>query len=153
MRRKKHQSRLLPLIGGEHVIVAVVLLTLGITLVTKAHTNVGDDITRLAQRFGLDPSSNGIQRLTSSARKLTANKLRVYGIVAIGYGLLEGAEGYGLIRRRRWGEYLTVVATLLLFIPDGYELAKTPSVLKGALFALNVAIVLYLVVHLWRTRA
>jgi uncharacterized membrane protein (DUF2068 family) len=146
------QSRLLPWIGGEHVVVAVILLTVGITLVTEAHTNVGNDITRLARRLGLDPSSNGIHGLLSSAKTLTPDKLRFYGIVAIAYGLLEGSEGYGLIRRRRWGEYLTVVATMLLFIPDIYQLVKEPSIFKLVLFLLNVVMITYLAVHLRRTR-
>jgi uncharacterized membrane protein (DUF2068 family) len=149
---EKKQNRLLPLIGVEHVVVALILLTVGVTLATNAHTNVGNDVTHLARRFGLDPSSNGIRGLTSSAKKLTPDKLRFYGIAAVGFGLLEGIEGYGLIPRRRWGEYLTVVATLLLFVPDIYQLAKEPSILKGVLFALNVAMIVYLAIHLWRTR-
>ena len=40
------------------------------------------------------------------------------GRLPLGYGTLEAVEGYGLLRRRRWGEYLTVLATALLFIPE-----------------------------------
>lgn len=98
------QNRLLPWIGIEHAIVAAILLAVGIVLVANAHTNLGSDITHLARRLGIDPSSNGIQGLTGKAKKLTPDKLRIYGVVAIGYGVLEGAEGYGLIRRQRWGE-------------------------------------------------
>jgi uncharacterized membrane protein (DUF2068 family) len=40
--------------------------------------------------------------------------------------LLEAVEGYGLLRRRQWGEYLTVVSTALLFVPEIQELLKHP---------------------------
>jgi uncharacterized membrane protein (DUF2068 family) len=93
------QNRLLPLIGIEHAVVADLLLGVGIVLLTNAHTNAGPDVTHVARSLGIDPSSNGIQGLTDSAKQLTPDKLRFYGIVAIGYGLLEAAEGYGLIRR------------------------------------------------------
>ena len=40
--------------------------------------------------------------------------------------MLEGAEAYGLWMRKRWGEWLTVVATSLFFIPEIWESAKAP---------------------------
>lgn len=46
--------------------------------------------------------------------------------------MLEAVEGYGLLRRRQWAEYLTVVATALLFIPEVQELLKYPTGLKVA---------------------
>jgi uncharacterized membrane protein (DUF2068 family) len=73
----------------------------------------------------------------------------VFGAAALAYGALEGIEAYGLFTRRRWGEWLTVVATSLLLIPEVWELTKSASVLKiGALLA-NLLVVAYL---LWRLR-
>src|SRR5205085_10461772 len=63
---------------------------------------------------------------------------------ALGYGLLELVEGVGLFLRKRWAEWLTVVATSLLVPLEVYELAKKPSPLKAAGLFVNVLIVLYL---------
>ena len=88
--------------------------------------------------------------MIAKVQAISPDKYTIFGIIAIAYGVLEGVEGYGLWRRRRWAEYLTVVATSLLFIPEIYELTKTQTPLKiGALIA-NVAIVIYLVVRLRR---
>jgi uncharacterized membrane protein (DUF2068 family) len=65
---------------------------------------------------------------------------------------LEAVEGYGLLRRRQWAEYLTVVATALLFIPEVQELHKHPTGLKIAALVVNVVIVVYLVIRLVRRR-
>ena len=54
-------------------------------------------------------------------------------------------EGTGLALRKRWAEYLTIIATGLLIPLEIYELWKTASVLKGALLIGNVAIVLFLI--------
>jgi uncharacterized membrane protein (DUF2068 family) len=54
------------------------------------------------------------------------------GAIAIGYRVLEAVEGYGLLRRQQWGEYLTVVSTALLFIPEMGELLKHPTGLRWA---------------------
>lgn len=75
------------------------------------------------------------------------------GAIAIAYGALEAAEGYGPLRRRSWGEYPTVVSTALLAIPEVQELLKHPTGLKIGALALNVVIVLYLVIRLVRRRA
>lgn len=66
--------------------------------------------------------------------------------------MLEAVEGYGLARRRRWAEYLTVVATALLFIPEVDELLKHLTGLKVAALLINVLIVVYLVIRLVRRR-
>ena len=61
-------------------------------------------------------------------------------------------EGVGLLLRKRWGEYLTIVVTAS-FIPfEIYEMAHKPTALKAGGIALNVVIVVYLVVRRWRER-
>lgn len=148
----KKKNRLLPLIGIEHVIVGLILLGVGVVLLFNADANVGKDITSLAKTLGIDPASNGVQGLLGSAKKVTSSKLVFYGIVSAAFGLLQVSEGTGLILRKRWGEYLTVVSTLLLFIPDIYELVTKPGFLKLGAFILNVAMITYLTIHLRRTR-
>lgn len=145
------RSRLVTCIAVERSVISLILLALGIVLLAEQHADWGNAITHLAQHLGLNPSTNGFRRLTSSANKLTPSRLEFYGIIAILYGLLHACEATGLWLQKRWGEYLTVVATLLLFIPDVYELVKKPSPVKGGLFVLNVAVIIYLVIHLRHT--
>ncbi len=143
-------DRLLPWIAAERSVRATVLLVIGLVLITHPHTNWGQTITNLARHLGFDPSHNGIQKVIAKIRAISPNRYAVFGVIAIGYGLLEAAEGYGLWRRRRWGEYLTVLATSLLFIPEIYELVKKPSALKIAALLVNIIVVVYLIVRLRR---
>ncbi len=142
-------DRLLPWIAAERAFRAVVLLAVGIALVTHPHANWASDISHLAQRLGLDPKDNWVQRIMTDVGKLHAHQDLVFGVAAIGYGVLEGVEAYGLFTRRRWGEWLTVVATSLLFVPEVWELTKSATVLKVGAVVVNLAIVGYLV---WRLR-
>ena len=92
--------------------------------------------------------SNGIEEIIHKLHGISSHRYAVYGVIALAYGALEAAEGYGLWRRRRWGEYLTILATSLLFIPEIWEIANKASPLKvGALLA-NIAIVAYLIFRL-----
>jgi uncharacterized membrane protein (DUF2068 family) len=75
---------------------------------------------------------------------IEAGTLTKIGFVLVAYAALEGAEAIGLWYQRRWAEYLTLVATAALLPLEIYELAKTLSPLKLLTFALNLAVVVYL---------
>jgi len=131
---------------------AVVLIGVGLILVTHAHADWADLARRFAEQVGLDPSRNETGRLVSRLAGFGPRQAHRDGVVAIGYGVLEAVEGYGLFRRRRWGEYLTIVLTALLFVPEVQELVKHPTWLKVGALVLNVVIVVYLIVRLLRRR-
>jgi len=144
------RDRLLPWIAAERAFRALVLLTVGIALLSHPHTNWASEVSHLAQRLGLNPKDNWIQRIIQKVSRVSARQTVLFGLVALAYGALEGAEAYGLFRRRRWGEWLTVVATSLLFIPEIWELTKSASLLKVGAVIVNVLVVAYL---LWRLRS
>jgi uncharacterized membrane protein (DUF2068 family) len=60
------------------------------------------------------------------------------------FAFLEVAEGLGLARRRRWAEYLTVVATGALIPFELLEVARRPTPIRVGALLLNVAIVVWL---------
>jgi len=68
----------------------------------------------------------------------------VLAIGAIVYALLEGTEGVGLAMRRRWAEYLTVIATGILIPYEAYEVIHKVTLFKVGALLLNVAVVGYL---------
>jgi uncharacterized membrane protein (DUF2068 family) len=87
----------------------------------------------------------GIIRELDKLFSLQAHTLRTVGIALLAYGLLEGVEAVGLWLTKRWAEYLTFVATAILLPFEVYELIDRVSVLKIVGFAINVAVVVYLV--------
>lgn len=80
-------------------------------------------------------------------------RLGVGGVVAAGVGALLYAglfitEGVGLLRQRRWAEWLTVIATSSLVPLEIWECIREITVIRVAALALNLAIVWYLVLQL-----
>ena len=92
----------------------------------------------------LDPKRPFIRHLIARLGSLSRHEVTLFGVGAFLYGGLELVEGVGLFLRKRWAEWLTVVATSLLIPFEIYELAKGPSWLKGGGLAVNILIVLYL---------
>jgi uncharacterized membrane protein (DUF2068 family) len=68
------------------------------------------------------------------------------------YAAIFLVEGAGLLLRKRWAEFLTVFVTASFIPLEIYEIVRKPSPLKGVGILVNVLIVAYLVVRLWRER-
>ena len=71
------------------------------------------------------------------------------GLAAI-YGALFLTEGVGLLFRKRWAEYLTVIATSSLIPLKIYEIARHCTSSRIILLIGNLAIVIYLIVEIRR---
>jgi uncharacterized membrane protein (DUF2068 family) len=72
------------------------------------------------------------------------NHVTLLALSAIAYAALEATEGVGLAMRRRWAEYLTVIATGILIPYEAYEVIRHPTLFKVGALALNLAVVGYL---------
>jgi uncharacterized membrane protein (DUF2068 family) len=143
------RDRLLPWIAAERAFRALLVLAVGIVLLSHPHTDWAAEITHLARRLGFDPNSNWVQRIVKKVKRIGAHEDTLFGSLALVYAALEGTEAYGLFRRRRWGEWLTVFATSLFLIPEVWELTKSVTALKAGALVVNLLIVVYL---LWRLR-
>jgi uncharacterized membrane protein (DUF2068 family) len=148
----ERRDRLLPWIAAERAFRAVVLIAVGIALVTHPYADWAGEITRFAQRLGLNPNDNWIHKLIDDVRRIPASEDVVFGTIAIAFGALEGTEAYGLWRRRRWAEWLTVLATSLLLIPETWALTKSITPFKAGGLVVNLLVVAYLVSRLRRGR-
>lgn len=56
-------------------------------------------------------------------------------------------EAYGLHMRRRWAEWLTVIATSLFIPLEFYEVVQKQTLLRIGALVINIAIVYYLAKH------
>jgi uncharacterized membrane protein (DUF2068 family) len=69
------------------------------------------------------------------------------------YAGLSLTEGIGLLRRRRWAHYLTVIATASLIPIEIVELTKEISPFRLIVTGINIVVVLYLVYRLCEGRS
>jgi len=77
---------------------------------------------------------------------LSPTTIRLVAAGLAGYAVIELIEGIGLWLSRRWGEYFAMVATSFGLPYEVYELASKITVIRSLLFAVNLALVLYLVI-------
>ena len=137
-------GRFLWLIAFERTVRGLLLIAAGVYLIAKAGSNFGDTVNHIASRLELDPKRPWIRHLVAKLGRLKAHEVDVFGAGALVYGTLEIVEGVGLFMRKRWAEWLTVIATSLLVPFELFELVRHPSLLKAGGIAVNIAIVIYL---------
>jgi uncharacterized membrane protein (DUF2068 family) len=135
---------LLRLIAAERTIRGAALIAAGIYLLGHLHSDLGRIADRWMRRLELDPNRHFLRRIVQYLHDVTTNEVKLFAVLALGYGALELVEGAGLWLDRLWAEYLTVIATSLLVPLEVYELVRKPSGLKAAGIAVNVLVVLYL---------
>ena len=144
--------------GGEHdafikviiverVTKAVVLIALGIGLLVAGHNGWLDYWGDYAEnQLNLNVGRSIIMELLLKLLVYIGNfnHVTLLAVSAILYAALEGTEGVGLAMRRRWAEYLTVIATGILIPFELYEVVTHPTLFKVGALALNLAVVGYL---------
>ncbi|HEY5033935.1 MAG TPA: DUF2127 domain-containing protein [Candidatus Dormibacteraeota bacterium] len=144
--------------GGEHdafikviiferIVKAAVLIALAIGLLVAGRTGLLTSWADYAHnQLNLAAGSSLIVYLLLKVVIYIGNfsHTTLLAIGAIVYALLEGTEGVGLAMRRRWAEYLTVIATGLLIPFEAYEVIHKVTLFKVGALLLNVAVVGYL---------
>ena len=139
------------LIAVERLARGLILVAVGAVLSVDAHADWSTRLRDWANDLGLDPSRHVfVARVIDRASALTPHQLLVIGLVALAYGGLEIVEGVGLWTRRRWAEYLTVIATAVFVPLEVWELAHRPTVLKAGGLVVNLLVVAYLIVMIRR---
>jgi uncharacterized membrane protein (DUF2068 family) len=88
------------------------------------------------------PTVDEIRRLLHSKH----STLHLVEAFLVGYAALQVAEGVGLWSLKRWGEYVAVVGTSIFLPLEVHELTKHVTYVKVIAFAINLALVVYLVV-------
>jgi len=144
--------------GGEHdafikviiverIVKSTVLVALAIGLIVAGNKGWLDNWADYAEnQLNLDVGRGIIMQLLLRALAFIAgfNHVTLLALSAIAYAALEATEGIGLALRRRWAEYLTVIATGILIPYEAYEVIRHPSLFKVGALALNLAVVGYL---------
>jgi len=91
-------------------------------------------------------------RIIAFLSRADDHKIEFLGSLAFAYAILFLVEGTGLLMRKRWAEWFTIIITGSLLPFEIYEIFKGVSAAKVATVILNAAVVIYLVIRV-RQRA
>jgi uncharacterized membrane protein (DUF2068 family) len=152
MAGKTRGSRGLLLVAAYKLIKGIGLLALGIGALRLLHKDVAAEIAQWLDALRVDPHNHYIQMLLEKLGMVDDKKLKALSIGTFFYSALFLTEGTGLALRKRWAEYLTIVSTASLLPLEVYEIVKRADAARIVVLVANIAIVVYLVIEVRRTR-
>jgi uncharacterized membrane protein (DUF2068 family) len=143
-------SLVLVLIGTFKLIKALLLVVVGIGAIKFMHKDLASAVVHWAQVLRVDPDNRFLNGLLLKIFRVTPKQLRELSVGTFLYAGLFTTEGIGLLLRKRWAEYFTIVTTGGLIPLEIYELWRHFTMPKTVVALVNVLIVWYLV---WRVRS
>jgi uncharacterized membrane protein (DUF2068 family) len=135
-------DRALHFVGLAAAAVTILLLAAHEAQIRRIFTRVMADLQGTAG--GPPASGHGLAHEIDRLLTLRTSTLHAVAAVVAVYALLEGAEAVGLWYQKRWAEYLTFVATVLLLPLEIYELTLRVTPFKVVALVINVAVAVYL---------
>jgi uncharacterized membrane protein (DUF2068 family) len=121
------------------------LLAVTFGAIKLLHKDVQAEFERWINALRIDPDNRYISALLIKLDLVHTKQLKELTFVSAFYAALFLTEGTGLLLRKRWAEWLTVISTALFLPLEIYEMMRVLTAAKTIVFLVNVAIVVYLV--------
>ncbi len=151
---KKHSSKepfslVLFLIGLLKLFKALLLIAVGIGAIKLLHKDLANVVLHWVQVLRVDSDNRSIHGFLARIFRVTPKQLKELSAGTFIYAALFATEGTGLLLRKHWAEYFTIITTGAFLPIEIYELARHFTIAKVTVTAINALIVWYLVVRVW----
>jgi uncharacterized membrane protein (DUF2068 family) len=134
------------------LIKGALLIIAGIGALKLLHRDVAETVSHWIDILRVDPDNRLIHSLLTRVVSVTPKQLEAASVGTFIYAALLLTEGTGLLLRKRWAEYFTIVSTAGLIPLELYEIQRHLTAAKIMVLLVNIAIVIYLMARVWRTR-
>jgi uncharacterized membrane protein (DUF2068 family) len=143
-RPSAQSSTVLILIGVFKLVKAILLIVAGIGAIRLLHRDVAETVTHWTRVLRVDPDNHYLHGALTRIFRITPKELRELSVGTFIYAGLFATEGMGLLLRKHWAEYFTLVTTGGFIPLEIYELIRHFTVAKVVITLINVLIVWYL---------
>lgn len=134
------------------LIKGVLLIIVGIGALKLLHRDVAETVSQWINVLRVDPDSRIVHSLLVRLLSVTPKQLAAASAGTFIYAGLLLTEGVGLLFRRLWAEYFTIITTAGLIPLEVYEIHRRVTAVKLLVLLVNIAIVVYLAARVRRTR-
>jgi uncharacterized membrane protein (DUF2068 family) len=135
------------LIGVFKLVKALLLIAVGIGALKFLHKNLAAAVMHWIEVLRVDPDNRFVHAMLVKAFRATPRQLKELSIGTFVYAGLFAIEGAGLLLRKRWAEYFTIITTGGLLPLEVFELVRHFTIAKVVVLIVNALIVVYLVLR------
>jgi uncharacterized membrane protein (DUF2068 family) len=140
------------LIGLFKLAKGLALLIAGFGLLRLMHRDVASVVQRWIEVMRVDPDNRFIHRALLKVFNVTPKQLKELSVGTFVYAAIFLTEATGLLTRKHWAEYMTLISTGLFIPLEAWEIHRHFTMLKLGVTVVNVVIVWYLAARLRRGR-
>jgi uncharacterized membrane protein (DUF2068 family) len=133
------------LIGAYKLVSAALALILAFGLMRLFHGDVAVGLEALIRGLRLDPENRLIHAVVERLARIDHLRLELIEAGTFAYAILHVVEGIAILKGRRWGAILIILATSSLIPLECYEVLQRRSLVRIAALVVNAAIVVYLI--------
>jgi uncharacterized membrane protein (DUF2068 family) len=138
-------KRTLIWIGVFKLVKGLLLVIVATGILGFVHKDAEAIVEHWVTALRFDPDNGHITSFLQAIGFLTDKQLKELSGLTFVYAAMFLTEGIGLLMRKRWAEYFTVIATGSLIPVELYETFKHFTLLKLLLIFVNVGIVWFLI--------
>ena len=153
MASRRPKSKTLFLIALFKLTKGILLLLVGLGALHLLHRDVAHTVGHWVNVLRVDPDNRYVHRLLARALAITPRQLEAASAGTFIYAALLLTEGIGLMLRKRWAEYFTIITTTGLIPLEIYEIVHHVTAAKIVVLLINVAIVAYLIAQVRKNPA
>ena len=134
-------------IGIFELIKALLLVVVGIGVFKLVHHDIVEVLSRWVGVVHVDPDNRYFQKVVTKLWSADYRKLEEVGAGTFFYAGLFLTEGLGLVLRRTWAEYFTIIVTGSLIPVEVYLMTQHLNAVRVVATLVNIGIVWYLIAH------
>jgi uncharacterized membrane protein (DUF2068 family) len=149
---RAESATMLLLIAAFKLVKGVLLFAVGVGALKLLHQDVSETIAHWVNVLRVDPDNRFVHALLTRLLDINQNQLKALSVGTFIYAGLLLTEGTGLLLRKRWAEYFTIITTAGLIPLEIYEISRHLTAAKIVVLLINVAIVVYLVMRVRHAR-
>jgi len=124
---------------------AALLLAVGIGLLSLLHKDVASALMNFLSVLHVDHNNHYIHGLVMKLGLASDHQLEAISAGSFFYAALLGTEGIGLLLKKHWAEYLTIIATASFIPLEIYEIVQHVRIGRIIILVINIAVVVYLI--------
>jgi uncharacterized membrane protein (DUF2068 family) len=141
MAEPQRRDRVIVVIGILKLLKALVLIAAAVSVFATLHGSFRTYLKELAAGSGREIITKAVGDLTGSS----PHKIELIGTLLVLYAALFTVEGVGLLTRKVWAEWLTIVITCSFIPLEVYEVIEKGSLIKALVLVANILIAIYLI--------
>lgn len=134
-------------IGGFKLFEAALFVALGVGVLRLLHKDLVDEVTRLLMAMRFDPEGRFVSAVLDRVALVSPLRLKEISVVIFAHAGLDILEGVGLILRKIWAEYITLIVSILFLPVEFLGIVHHMTWVRIVITVINLAVVFYLIFH------